>query len=147
MQMVQIFLRGSLFPGSKADRACIWPYIYSIYSKVRQKLKWTKLCLLSYYEPWVKALMIMEKVTFTLVVYGCTFCILLFNFVSYVFLLLCLCFLIVCMLCSVHSVFILPTGILRLPWLRFFRVFSSVARKCQGITRKDGSRPALFPIS
>jgi hypothetical protein len=35
------------------------------------------------------------------------FCILLFNFVSYVFLLL-------CMFCSVYSVFIMPSGILRL---------------------------------
>jgi len=41
-------------------------------------------------------------------IYGCMFCILLFNSVSYVFLLL-------CMLCSVCSVFIVPTGILRLP--------------------------------
>ena len=40
--------------------------------------------------------------------YGCRFCILLLNSVSYVFLLL-------CMLCSVYSVFIVPTGILRLP--------------------------------
>ena len=42
----------------------------------------------------------------------------LFNSVSYVFLLLCLCILIVCMLCSVYSVFFVPTGILRLRWLR-----------------------------
>jgi len=35
-------------------------------------------------------------------------CVLLFNFVSYVFLLL-------CMFCSVYSVFIVPTGTLRLP--------------------------------
>ena len=40
--------------------------------------------------------------------YGCMFCILSFNSVSYVFLLL-------RMLCSVHSVLIVPTGILRLP--------------------------------
>jgi hypothetical protein len=34
-----------------------------------------------------------------------------------------------------------------LPWLRFFRVFSSVVRqKCQGDARKDGARPALFLI-
>jgi fatty acid desaturase len=33
-----------------------------------------------------------------------------------------------------------------LPWLRFFRAFSSVVGKCQGITRKDGARPALFLI-
>ena len=57
------------------------------------------------------------------------FGILLFNSVSYVFLLLCSCILIICMLCSVYSVFIVPTGILWLPWLRFFRAFSSVARQ------------------
>jgi len=30
------------------------------------------------------------------------------------------------MFCSVYSVFIVPAGTLRLPWLRFFRAFSSV---------------------
>jgi hypothetical protein len=69
-------------------------HICSIYSKVRQNLKWTKLCLLSHYEPVVKVLIVAEKVTFTLVVYSCMFCILLFNSVSYVFSLLCLCILI-----------------------------------------------------
>jgi len=59
---------------------------------------------------------------------------------SYVFLLL-------CMFCSVYSVFIVPTGTLRLPWLRVFRAFSSDVGKCQGITRKDGARSALFLIS
>ena len=34
-----------------------------------------------------------------------------------------------------------------LPWLRFFRAFSSVVRQSQGIPRKDGARPALFLIS
>jgi len=55
----------------------------------------------------------------------------LFNSVTYVFLLLCLCILIVCMLCSVYS---LPTGILQLPWLRFFHAFSSVIRYMPGYT-------------
>jgi hypothetical protein len=39
-------------------------------------------------------------------IYGCMFCMLLFNFVNCVFLLLCLCILIVIMFCSVYSVFI-----------------------------------------
>jgi len=45
--------------------------------------------------------------------------------VSYVFLLL-------CMLCSVYPVFIVPSGILRLPWLRFFRAFPPVVRQMPG---------------
>jgi hypothetical protein len=50
--------------------------------------------------------------------------ILLFNFVSYAILLLCLCILIfIYVLFYIYSVFILPTGSLRLPWLRFFCVF------------------------
>ena len=48
-------------------------------------------------------------------VYGCMLCKLLLNSVSYVFLLLYLCILVVCMLCSVYFVSIVPTGILRLP--------------------------------
>ena len=47
-------------------------------------------------------------------VYGCMFCILLFNSVGYVF----LCYvyvLLLCILCSVYSIFIMPTGILWLP--------------------------------
>jgi len=68
-------------------------------------------------------------------VYMAVFCILVFNSVIYVFLLLCLCifivyvFLLLCMLCSVYSVFIAPAGTLRLPWLRFFRAFPSVVRQ------------------
>jgi len=50
---------------------------------------------------------------------------LLFNSVRYVFLLL-------CMLCSVYSVFIVPTGIFRPPWLRVFRAFSSAVRQMPG---------------
>jgi len=62
---------------------------------------------------------------FNIYVYGCVFCILLFNSVSYVLLLL-------CMVCSVYSVFIVPTGILRLTRLRLFRAFSSVVRQMPG---------------
>jgi hypothetical protein len=37
-------------------------------------------------------------------------------------------------LCSVYSVFVVPTGILRSPWLRFYRAFSSVVRQMPGYT-------------
>ena len=61
----------------------------------------------------------------------------LFNFLSYVF---CYVYVILlCMFCFVYYVFIVPTSTLRLPWLRFFHAFF------QGITSKDGARPALFP--
>jgi hypothetical protein len=52
-----------------------------------------------------------------------------------------------CICCSVYSVFIVPTGSLRLPWLRFSVLFPQLQGKCQRITRKDGARPALFPFS
>ena len=48
-------------------------------------------------------------------IYGCMFCILLFNFVNYVFYFYVYVFLLLCMFCFVHSVFIVPTGTLRLP--------------------------------
>ena len=51
----------------------------------------------------------------------------LFNNVIYVFLLLLLCILIVCL-----CIFIVPAGTLRLPWLRFFRAFSSVVMQMPG---------------
>jgi hypothetical protein len=38
-------------------------------------------------------------------------------------------FLLLCMSCSVYSVFIVPTGTLRLPWLTFYRAFPSVERQ------------------
>jgi len=65
------------------------------------------------------------RISFYRCVYGCMFCVLMFNSVGYIFLLL-------CMLCSVSYVFIMPTGILRLPLLRFFRAFSSVVRQMPG---------------
>jgi len=49
------------------------------------------------------------------------------NTVIYVFLLLCLCILIVSL-----CIFIVPAGTLWLPWLRFFRAFSSVVRQMPG---------------
>ena len=41
-------------------------------------------------------------------------------------------FLLLCVFCSVYSVFIVPTGILRLPRLRFFHAFSSLVRQMPG---------------
>jgi hypothetical protein len=41
-------------------------------------------------------------------------------------------FLLLCMFCSVYSIFIVPTGTLQLFWLRFFRAFSSVVRQIPG---------------
>jgi hypothetical protein len=51
-------------------------------------------------------------------------------------------FLLLCMLCSVYSVFSVPIGTLRLPWLRFFRAFSSVVRQMPGYNsqRRDTVR-------
>jgi len=43
-------------------------------------------------------------------------------------------FLFLFILSSVYSVFNVPTGILRLPWLRFFRAFSTVVRQMPGYT-------------
>ena len=50
-------------------------------------------------------------------------------YVSYAFVYV---FLLLCMLCSVYSLFIVPTGTLRLPWLSFFCAFSSVVRQIPG---------------
>ena len=63
----------------------------------------------------------------------------LFNTVIYVFLLLCLCILIV-YLCT----FIVPAGTLRLPWLKFFRAFSSDVRQMPGYnSQRRGTAPTL----
>jgi len=48
-------------------------------------------------------------------VYDCVFCMLLFNFVSYVFYCYVYVFLLLRMFCSVYSVFIVPNSTLRLP--------------------------------
>ena len=69
---------------------------------------------------------------------------LLFNVVSYAFLSLCLCILIVAyvLFCSVYFVFIVSTP--RLPRLRFFCAFSSVVRKMLGYnTQKWGTARTL----
>jgi hypothetical protein len=63
----------------------------------------------------------------------------LFNTVIYVFLLLCLCILIVWL-----YIFIVPAGTLRLPWLRFFRAFSSVVRQMPGYnSQRQGTTRTL----
>ena len=41
-------------------------------------------------------------------------------------------FSLLCMFCSVYSIFIVSTGTLRLPWLKFFCAFSSVVRQMPG---------------
>jgi hypothetical protein len=41
-------------------------------------------------------------------------------------------FLLLCEFCSVYSVFIVPTGTLRLTWLRYFRALSWVVRQMPG---------------
>jgi hypothetical protein len=46
--------------------------------------------------------------------------------------------------CSEHPV---PTGILRLPSLRYFRILSQLWGKCQGIHGRNRARSALFLIS
>jgi hypothetical protein len=66
--------------------------------------------------------------------------VILFNFVSYVFLILCLCVLIVMYVLFCIFVFIVPTGTLRLPWLRIFLEFSSFVSQMSGYnTCKDGA--------
>ena len=66
------------------------------------------------------------------------FYILLFNSVSYVFLLL-------YMFCSVYSVFIVPNAILRLPWQRFFRASSSVVRQMPGYNSQRRGTARTLP--
>jgi len=69
----------------------------------------------------------------------------LFNFVSYVFYCYVYIFLLLCMFCSVYSVFIVPTGTLRLPWLRFFCAFSSVVRQMSGYNSQRRGRARTLP--
>jgi len=49
------------------------------------------------------------------------------------------------MLCSLHYIFIAPTGILRLPWLRFFYVFSSVLRQMPGYNSQRRGTARTLP--
>jgi hypothetical protein len=71
------------------------------------------------------------------------FFIFLFNTVIYVFLLLCLCIFIVCL-----YIFIVLGGTLRLPWLGFFRAFSSVVRQIPGYNSQSrGTARTLLKLS
>ena len=54
-------------------------------------------------------------------------------------------FLQLCMFCSVYSVFIVPTGTLRLPGLRFFRAFSSVVRQMPGYKSQRRGTACTLP--
>jgi hypothetical protein len=47
--------------------------------------------------------------------------------------------------CSVRSVFIVPTGTLRLPWLRFFHAFSSVVRQMPGYNSQRRGTACTLP--
>jgi len=73
------------------------------------------------------------------------FCIRLFNFVSYVFYCYVYVFLFVCLFFSVYSVFIVPTGIFRLPWLRVFPAFSSVVWQMPGYNSQRRGTVRTFP--
>ena len=53
-------------------------------------------------------------------------------------------FLLLCMFWSVYSVFIVPTGTLRLPWLRFFHAFSSVVRQMPGYNSQRRGTPCTL---
>ena len=74
--------------------------------------------MFKYHPPiFISVYIVVCFVCFCLILYGMCF-----YYYVYVFLLL-------CMFCSVYSVFIVPTGTLLLPWLTFFRAFSSVVRQ------------------
>jgi hypothetical protein len=64
----------------------------------------------------------------------------LFNTVIYVFLFLFPCILIVCL-----CIFIVPAGTLRVPWLRFFRAFSSVVRQMPGYNSQRWATARTLP--
>ena len=54
-------------------------------------------------------------------------------------------FLLLCTLCFVYSVFIVPTGLLRLPLLRLFRAFPSVVRLTPGYNSKRRGTVRTLP--
>ena len=54
-------------------------------------------------------------------------------------------FVFLCMLCSVYSVFIVPTDTLRLSWLRFFHAFSGVVRQMPRYNSQGRGTTRTFP--
>jgi hypothetical protein len=54
-------------------------------------------------------------------------------------------FLLLCMFCSVYSVFVVPIGTIRLPWLRFFYAFSSVVRQMPGYNLQKRGTAGCLP--
>jgi hypothetical protein len=56
-------------------------------------------------------------------------------------------FLLLCMFSSVYSVFIVPTGTLRLSWLRFLRAFSSAVRQMPGYNSQRRGTARTLPNS
>jgi hypothetical protein len=54
-------------------------------------------------------------------------------------------FLLLCMFCSLYSVFNVPTGTLRLPWMRFFRAFPSVVRQMPGYNSQRRATARILP--
>jgi hypothetical protein len=67
--------------------------------------------LVPFFVPYIRLYVLYDFVWF------CKLCIFLYIYLSY------------CYICSVRSVLIVPTGTLRLPWMRFFRAFPSVVRQ------------------
>jgi hypothetical protein len=56
-----------------------------------------------------------------------------------------LCILIVLLICTRYYVYSLPTGIPRLPWLRFLRAFPSLVRQMPGYTSQKRGTVSTLP--
>ena len=70
---------------------------------------------------------VMVGIQYTKSGYFCSYlCIFIVTYVCYCYVYV---FLLLYMFCFIYSVFIVPAGTLRLPWLKFFRAFSSVVRQ------------------
>jgi hypothetical protein len=70
------------------------------------------------------------------------FCLILYVMYSYCYVYV---FLLLYMACSLYSVFIVPSGTLRLPWMRFFRAFSSVVRQIPGYNSQRRGTACTLP--